>query len=665
MIVCTRAGSDLCRNVFGKKNVLVTNIESIIESFALDPQVSQPVRDAFVIMSQDLSNTKVNQAFIISAGKKHPDVSIVVIAKNNQGLMSNVKGVDASIVRPRNARDLELIITDLINTKQSSKLVLDVDKTQEKIEDWTPQEVEQLNEVVETEEELDIQSEELTEVAPPMDVEMQLEAEEDVRHNTLVQRIRECEQVAEIASVTKELNANEILKQIALENEQYASIEEVLRGLTEKIHSIAETTNDSNLPANLNKIRALLRDSNWYKAKTNSVVEQYVEEIIDTITESVLKHLNARLDTIDATLVKLRIAGETMHSTPLVASLLDKRANVWLELAALDKEVRQVLGFTNNLASGIVEKAAVEDAGVTGVANLDARLSVYGEEARPVSTLNMMVNVLKTANRASVEFETALRNIDVISQKLSLLLGTDNAAIAAMTKQFEQMKMCKVEDSVVAKTLLKQSLRIFTGYEGTGVTAISLIISQLKSRIHNNVLLLDLSGNAKFEDYGEGFMTLDEFMSSVVDKPFCVVSGEVNTTPEALQRLVVVLNRAADYYKVINIIVSPEQKEVFEILATEVASINYIVGSSNTNIKKMATLIKETTYENMGQRIILNKCDVSAGNIFYRLGVMDKMTINTLKLPTMAEIVDASYNRVKPYMIESVVEQFREVMKYA
>lgn len=663
MILCTKAGCDICRSAFGKKNVVVSNIENMIASFALDPKVTQPVKDAFIVMQQDLVNAKVMQSFTEMAAKKHSNVIIVVIVKNQQAIMNNVKGVDASLIRPRNTKELESIVSTLITERKSSKPVIDPNKDNQKIEEWRPQEVEALDGLKDKEEEKP------TEQVDSLNTEVKLEQNmllpDDDVHNSLVQRIRECEKTAEIVNVRKELTATAVLKQLADEHDQYASIEEVLRGLKEKIQSIASVTNDSNLQVNLSKIRALLRDSDYYKAKTNSVIEQYVEDIIDTIVDVSLSYVNKRLEAIDSTLVKLRISDKCMEASPVIASLLDQRANVWLELAALDKEVRTIFKITDDLAKDMVEQAAIEDTSITGISNIDARIKTYGEEARPATTLNMMVNVLKSANKASEEFEDALREIEVMSQKLALLLGTDNAAIAAMTRQYEQMKICKVEDSVIARTLLKQALRVYTGYEGAGVTAISLIISQLKSRVNSNVLLLDLSGKAKFEDYGESYINLDDFMASDVDKEFCIVSGEISQTPETLQRLLVVLNRAADYYKVINIIVAPEQIEVFNVLATEVASINYIVGTSNTEIKKMAQLIEETTFENMGQRIIINKCDVPVENIFYRLGVLDKLAINTLKIPVLPEIINASYSGVKPYLIDSVVDSFRDVIKYA
>ena len=54
MIVCTRTMDTLARRALGKDNVVVSKVEAMIDLFKLDPTVSKPTREAFIITEADI-----------------------------------------------------------------------------------------------------------------------------------------------------------------------------------------------------------------------------------------------------------------------------------------------------------------------------------------------------------------------------------------------------------------------------------------------------------------------------------------------------------------------------------------------------------------------------------------------------------------------------------
>ena len=675
MIVCTRTADALSRQAFGKQNVAVSKIDAMMSSFLLDPAVSKPSKEAFIVTSDDIRAPKIKDAFFEAAAGKHPDVRIVIIVRNAKLDIQKEKGIDAVLVKPK-ANVLADTVYQLIEEIESkAPIVSSADSVPDAIDAFTPKEFEDNNAIEAKEieknvtevteehavkevprEELRVKEPILT--VPSVDEERQYKSE-------MVDRIKACNRVTDVQVLARELTASKVVKEIVKENQQYVAIEEKLKAINNKIYSILADESIRSLEEKIDKIQVILYDKDYYKIKNNTIIEQRVEELIDTLTSKTSELLRARLKDLDRAISSAKAVKGDDIDFPRLAGIFDQRASLIMELAVLDHEVRDIFCTADNLAFDTMSNMAKDSKELTGNRSVDQRISLRGDYVESEETRKSIVRILETADRSSVEFKNAIRDIVIMKDSLNKLLGLDRDAIAAQAEIINFLRSNNVEDTVIAETLLKKSLRVFVGEEGVGRTVVPFTLSKLKSRQNANVLHVDITGTAKFEDYGFDAIPLNEFVENRVEREFCAVVGQVSNTPESMQRLLVMLTKAADYYRVINVVVSPDQKELFNVIAPDVLSINYITDTNKRSLDFMANFIKETKFDNVAQKVIINKCDVEYGPIVKRLGIFDEMNIRVLKIPYISQLVDCSLKGLKPYEIAAVTESFEEVGKYA
>lgn len=669
MIECTKNIASLASQAFGKQNVFIADIKAMMGRFVLDPNVSNVAREAFVISDADIP-ARLAKDFESAVASKHPSNIIVFVAKKgNAQQMKDKAGVDVVLEKP-NAEQLSEAVFSMIETIiQKASVVPQVGvqepEVEESVDKWEPNDTWQVpmpeeivrpvvEEVKEEPQELKI---DLSKPDPIVKASI-LEAPED-----MLERIKECQKVADIKILTRELNATSVVKDIIKGSADYAGIEERLKGLNEKIQAVYL---DTTIPTKekLDKVRALLYDKSYYRTKTNTIVEQRVEEIITTVTEKTKECLDARCAELDRIIVNYTSTTAEPLATARIAGLLDDRANILLEITALREEVQAIFERVDKFATDVVADIAEDSTMRTGSPLIDARLRLSGDTVVPAKTLETIERILAVADIKSEEFKEANRKLIVLTQKLQTIMNMDKDLINALTQIIELLQSNNVEDNIIQQTLIKKSLRLYVGMEGSGRTVVSYTCSKLKSRENYNVLYIDVTGKNKLADYGESARSLDDWMLTRPQENLCIVAGELSESDEFLQRFLVALTKAADYYRVINVVMTVEQRKAFEMIVPDVLCVNYIVDLKAASLKFFEQYIKETKYDNVAQRVIVNKCVPSAtSTVIEKLGLIEDMNVHVTTIPYEPLITECSIKGVKPCCLQVVQEAFREVCK--
>ena len=204
-------------------------------------------------------------------------------------------------------------------------------------------------------------------------------------------------------------------------------------------------------------------------------------------------------------------------------------------------------------------------------------------------------------------------------------------------------------------------MRIFIGDEGSGRSIIPYIVSKRKSRESANVLLVDLTGTDKYSDYGVGGISLESFYEDIPNKDLLVVKENPADSIDEAGKLLATLTRAADYYRVINVVLKPELRLFYNILGVEAGVVNYIVTPARQHIVKYKNMISDTYIENTAQRVILNKCDIGIEPVLQQLGVIDNPRVHFVRVGNSNAIVECGLNGLDPTLVKSVLELTREV----
>lgn len=509
MIECTKNMASLVSQAFGKQNVYISDTRKMLGRFALDPNVSSVAREAFIVSDADIP-ARLAKEFEHAVTAKHPDNIIVYVAKKGNTQQGTLKGVDIMLEKPSAEQLSEAVFSKIESIIQKSNAIPQEDEPDGKAgEDTDPDQWPQnvnLDDLFDSVPEDTAAGDDTA--GAPIDLKISLDkppAEAPVvmeTQDSLLDRINECSKVIDVKLLTRELNATSVVKEIIKNSADYAGIEDRLKGLNEKIQA---TYLDTTIPAKekLDKIRALLYDKGYYRTKTNTIIEQRVEEIITTITEKTKECLDARCEELDRVILNYTATTTEPLATARIAGLLDDRANILLEITALQHEVQEIFAKVDKLATDVVADIAEDSTMRTGSPLIDARLRLSGDIIAPAGTVDTIEHILSVADRKSEEFKEASRKLVILTRKLQSVMNMDRELINALTQIITYMQSNNIEDKIIQQTLIKKSLRFYIGTKGSGRTVIPYVCSSLKSQENYNVLYIDVTGESRLSDYGE------------------------------------------------------------------------------------------------------------------------------------------------------------------
>ena len=667
MIIATSKADAMLKRSLGRGQVTTTTLQRMCEQFKIDPTTATPVRDAYVVTNEDISAARAKTLFEQSLATKHPATKVIFINKSSKPIYANgMVGIDVIMQKPKTADITQAISAVIASGTVDIAVQPTIDTYNQPIPEYT-------NPVEETPVVPDfVQPEPIEEpVAEPLYVpepepEPQVPVAEVMQQeSSLVNRIKHASTVADVSILAREIDATTLIKDLVESNSTYAGIEEKLKSLNDTIFAIMSDVRISSLDEKLSKIHAVMHDKAFFNAKGDTLIEQRLEEVIDAICTRTSSLLQSRLDEIDTAIKRAQECKDMENNSARLAGLNELRANIIIELKTLEIEIETIYKSCDNIIISSATKIAETNDNITGNEMINSQLKARGSYVVSDGSFTAMVSALELSEQIPDLFKSMKLNIIKMTKLLHKLFDLDQEVIAAQQALINFLKAHNVEDSIVAQGVLKKALRVYVGAEGTGKTIIPYLISRYKSRQNANVLLLDLTGTNKYADYGIQYTDVDTYLAELNQKEFMLVAGNIDNTVAAAQRIVTTLLHAADYYRVINVVLNPEQQELFQTIAEDVLSVNFITDTSSKNITAMRSIIEKCTIRNVGRRVIINKCDVPVRSIVTKLGLDDQIDFQLCTVKTLPTIIDAGINGYNPYGVSSVDLEMEEVIKHA
>lgn len=672
MIISTNKSDTLLKRAFDKRRTVVIAPERMFDQLSLDPTIEN--RECYVITNEDISASRLKTKFEQAVAAKHPAVKIIFINKSSKPIYPNgLPGIDAILQKPK-PDDIQKTVS-AVTSSETITAAIGAGMTEgemKEIPEFNPQEVQTtmgFNESMiedNSEFEVDTQPEQLPPTPQPTYVEQPVVEPVQERESDLVGRIKSAGSVSDMSVLMREITASTLIKDLIDSNSTYAGIEEKLKSINDTIFAIMNDNTIKSLDEKLSKVHALLHDKAFFSAKGDTIIEQRLEEVIDLVCTRTSELLQSRLSEIEEAIRRVDTHGTQGTSSARLAGLNEARANIIVELRTFEAEIGDLAKYTDMLAIDTATDIAKRSSDVTGNQWIDDNIRARG--------VNVVSDETNTAARAAIEitvdkipdvFKELKLKVITLQRMMSKVFELDSEIIAAQQAQINFLKSRNIEDTVVAKSLLKKSLRVFIGEEGVGRSIIPYLMSRYISRQNANVLCIDITGQGKYSQYGIQAMSLDTYMSGMAQQEFLLVSGSIENSIAAAQKIVTMLLKAADYYRVINIIMSPEQKEMFATIATDVLSVNFMVDTNVLRIERMREIIEQCRFENVAQRVILNRCDIPIRTIISKLGLDDRIDFQTCVIPNVHTITDACVNGFNPYGISGVDLIMEEVVRYA
>lgn len=659
MIICTKNSDALLKKTFGVENIMIYSINDLIQSFNVDPNISKPEKECFVVTSDDVKINKVKQTFLSMAAQKHPNVRIIFINKAKNPTISDAQGVDVILSRPKPA-DITNAMEQIMAIGQEMNFV-PREQSETIIPEFTPKQYEE--EVVEEEEPAVTETTlESSKVVDEVSVEEPI-TPAPKHESEYLGRAKNIQSMTDATILSKELSASMLLKDLAASNSTYVALENKLAAIKDSIYAIMQDVNIKSVDEKLSQVRGLLHDKSQYRAQADTIIEQHLESIIDTICIRVTDVIDSKLAEIDKAIESNILNNPTAVQNGHIAGLNEERVNVILDLSLLEKDILEVYKQCDFVVMDTVSSMANDSMDLTSNKNLNAQLKFRSNNVISDLTYGAIRAAIKeTGVNANETLKELQRRVILYIKKLNDLFNLDREMIAAQQAYINYLKSNDIEETVAASTLIKKSMSIYLGKEGTGKSIIPYLISQYKSRQNANVLHIDLTGTCKLGDYGIKPIDLETYINVRHEHEFCCVVGSVPDTVESAQRLLTALYRAADYYRVINIVLDPTQEVLLNTLAPDCLCINYIVKSDPTNISTMRDVIANTKFTNVARRVILNQNTARTNLVIERLGLADTLDIALHQFPVCETISEYSLIGLSPYSSAYVVSLIEGVM---
>ena len=659
MVVATKSVDAILKGIVSPDKLMLARMDSIIKSIQLDPAISSPKKELFVISNEDIKSAKVRKDFLEALNTKHSDCVIMFINKRGVDIPGITPDLFNSYINKPKHEDVRDAFVSLVEEAEAkAKFSVDddlgeIDKMPEGVVSVpTTEEPEEVEEEVKEEEPIRIEEVEVPEEQP------QVEPEHDL---TLIERIRQAENWAALGAVSKEINASRVVQEIASTNATFKQSEAYVAALQESITAIMMDP-DIDVKSKLDKVHAIMCDKSFISAKTSSIIEQNVEMIVRLLTEKASEEISEIASSMNEK-VNMMLSRRTVVQSPnaRLANIADQKAKLLIELSTIDFEIRRMLDTVvktvNDTTDNVVESAMP----TSGSALVDQQIQMKFGNLVPDTIIETLDKLFVTGKDASEEFGKLSDLVHSCIRKLyaALDLHAEEADILGNTIRY--MKANKVEDTVIANSILKKATRMYITSGDFDSTAIVHLISSEAARKITNVLIVDLTKSDTFNLYGIKTNKLSNMLDSVeciCDDKFSIISNfdddSVGLNTDNLQRLSSKLLMYAKNYSRIHLIVSDDMKEVIEFFKSDVISMNFIVNCFPRDIARFKETIASSRVDNTAMRVILINYVSDSAKICEDLGIMEWLDVQLATIPIIPELHHCALNKQDPFFVSSV-----------
>lgn len=673
MVVATKSVDALLKGLIKPDELMFSKIDAIAKFIQLDPSISSPKKDLFIISSDDMKNVKMRNDFVDALSKKHPLTLILYVNKTGkavQGLEDNK--FDRVIVKPTKQTMRDIII-ELV-TESERKREFQASQEIGEIDSFNPQFPDRID-VEDREGRLDHskKKEESTPIDVPEDAKEDIEqtttSSDGQTEFTLLERIKQAENWASIATIAKEVNASKIVQEIASTNAAFRQTETYITALEENITGILANP-ENTINDKLSKVRATLHDKAVISAQNNSIIEQSVNQIILALVDKSKEFIQQQTDEINERLL-VAFSRRPSDEAPNVklSTIIEDRSKLLLELQSLDLELHGVASKCISTINDTVDSVVDSSVATTGSPILDSQMKARFGDIVPDNLITVLDNLFTTGSEMSDEFNKMSGTVTSTVRKVYQLLALYREESEVLADTIRYLKANKVEDTVVANTILKKSTRLMITNGDFTSTALAYMISKYYSRKKENVLLLDLTDTPFLKHFGIRTNSYTKFLNdNLVDDKFTVVkfdsiNDSIKFDQSNIERLLARLLHFSKHYSRINVICTSNQSHIFDAIKEDAISINYLVNCTPYDIRVMRDTISSCNVENTANRVILYNYINDSKRICMDLGVMDRLDIQLAVVSPINEIQYCMYTGQDPYDVESIYQQFVEVMK--
>lgn len=633
------------------EETLQTRIDKTIEQLKVDPEISG--MDTVIITAKDLSVPLKRNKFAAAMKNKHKDIDVICIYKKASEIkkLKDIEGLICKEVSKVTKDSIRDIVQDIANSKE---IIVKESKVISKDAIAEPVQIEEVESTVLENEPLNI-PEEIEEVE-----EVVIEEPEQPKHESIEERVRKCGEYADWEAFRKVSQKENVLRELIAENNKYAGVLNMLDVLDRKIATVFKDNNKS-AEDKFEQIKQFALERTAFKDTQNNIIAEKVASVMVAITASAEATVDRRVKEISKSLQSFLEQSTVYYKKDAdeVRELMDKRFEIQIELQETIKSVIETYQAMDATVAQVIEDfdkdLPSENAYINQVYKSSASLFV------PENASKIASKLLGDLQRNKVSFARLENSLNETIALLFKLLDADNTVIEQQQKMIKLLEANRVEDAVIIDNMLKNCLRLYIGPNENGTRATAITWAGISSRRHNT-LLIDLTGQSKFREYGIEPVKLNDFMNERIEQQFLCVEGNIGEDIEYLREVIVTLKRRLNYYPYIDIILNSDQSTIISELSSAALSATFISDCSNRSNKLVKKAMGDLKLNNIARKLVLIDSPVDALDMVVDI-TGDPLTTKLINIPHLTKMKYYSNKHLAPYSDRTIREIFEEAFR--
>lgn len=398
-----------------------------------------------------------------------------------------------------------------------------------------------------------------------------------------------------------------------------------------------------------NKLISIGRDRVTHKGVCNSIMVDKLVSIIHSVALSAGKIVKDTTDKYAKSFESASKVDSIVFDDKGNNEKIDEAIKAELKLLNIKKEMATLYSIMNTSVQNA--SSALIDGLPSSNELINSTIGLSDEQFTPTNTKELLSKMLQALEENSKTFIQADESLEKLIDAIADVMIKYREIIKCQADRILLLKANRVEDIIIMDTALKPVMQLVVGESGSGVTATTLARAGVISRGAKNVAVLDLSGNAKFSDYGMTPVLWEDFSENRINREFiCIMKPETLDVDSIVSHL----KTRLDNYGSIFIILDHSQIDEASVLSDNAITINFISDCTPRNMLVMSEAISALSkIQNIARKVVLINPVTDIVSCCRNLNV-ELATTKVVTIPYLQEMKECLIHRADPAMYPEI-----------
>ena len=452
----------------------------------------------------------------------------------------------------------------------------------------------------------------------------------------------------------KALAKDRIIAEVLDENASYMRVQQMLDMLDKNIQTVVLDTSLSS-EERYRRLQAIGQQRTEFKAQANDAIINKTSAIFDKVTSIIDEFVQRKVSEAESALHKITIDKQSIENgTVDILHLLEERTTMHLQLMELMRNIIDVYKSMDVLTADTLQQLDKDLPSSNEFVN--SILAPSKKIFTPENTGALCSALMSSLQNQRITMSAMESRIKSVISVIFAICEQDQMIIEYQANLIKLLKANKVEDIVVIDSMLKGVMRLYVAAEDTGATATILTQSGLQSR-SSNTLIVDMSGNGKWEDYGITPYDWTTFTTTRPHDNLCVVTASASN-PEEVHEVIQEIKKSLDYYQYVNVKLDYTQTQVMSQICDDAIVVHFITDCRACNVRKIKQAVEVTWTPNIAKKVIV--IDAPTDDILSIVTALgcDALTTKVIPIPHLTQMKGCALARKLPHQNDIIARSF-------